>query len=209
LNLSYAQAGQRWLDSLLQKIHKSLDIVLHKFMVAQRAMERAMLGDSLRDRFRNEMIHQRSNWHSPLYKNAERWQWASHITRLTTVGVNESWCGDRKRSVGCPQARRSDDLRKTSGRSWMRVAEDWARWRAIEEAYVQQWTVMGWWWWWWCILKRSGGGNLTESLCSFYSNVKSEIDSDILTITAPIRLFINRTSELAIIIIYSNVKATR
>jgi hypothetical protein len=29
-----------------------------------------------------------------------------------------------KRSVGCPQARWSDDLRMTAGRSWMRVAKD-------------------------------------------------------------------------------------
>jgi hypothetical protein len=48
-----------------------------------------------------------------------------------------------KRSVGCPQARWSDNLRRTAGRSWMRVAEDRATWREIGEAYVQQWTVVG------------------------------------------------------------------
>jgi hypothetical protein len=47
----------------------------------------------------------------------------------------------------CPQARWSDDLSRTAGRSWMRVAENRARWRDIWEAYVQQWTVIGWWWW--------------------------------------------------------------
>jgi hypothetical protein len=36
---------------------------------------------------------------------------------------------------------RFDDLRRTAGRSWMRVAEDRARWREIGEAYVQQLTV--------------------------------------------------------------------
>jgi hypothetical protein len=36
-----------------------------------------------------------------------------------------------------------DDLRRTAGRSWMRVAEDRARWRDVGEAYVQQWTVIG------------------------------------------------------------------
>ena len=30
-----------------------------------------------------------------------------------------------------------------SGHGWMRVAEDRVRWRAIEEAYVQQWTGIG------------------------------------------------------------------
>jgi hypothetical protein len=48
-----------------------------------------------------------------------------------------------KRSVGRPQARWYNDLRRTAGRSWMRVAEDRARWRNIGEAYVQQWTVIG------------------------------------------------------------------
>jgi hypothetical protein len=47
-----------------------------------------------------------------------------------------------KRSVGRPQARWSVDVRGTAGRSWMRVAEDRARCREDEEAYVQQWTVV-------------------------------------------------------------------
>jgi hypothetical protein len=53
--------------------------------------------------------------------------WVGHISRRT----NNRW-GKRvlewrprlgKRSVGRPQARWSEDLRRT-GRSWMRVAED-------------------------------------------------------------------------------------
>jgi hypothetical protein len=36
-----------------------------------------------------------------------------------------------------------DDLRRTDGRSWMRVAEDQAIWREVGEAYVQQSTVSG------------------------------------------------------------------
>jgi hypothetical protein len=31
-------------------------------------------------------------------------------------------------------------LRRTVGRSWMRVAEDRTRWREIGEAYMKQWT---------------------------------------------------------------------
>jgi hypothetical protein len=76
-----------------------------------------------------------------------QWQWADHISRST----DNRW-GKRvlewkrrlgKRSVGRPQARSSDDLHRTTSRSWMRVAEDRARWREIGEAYVQQWTVVG------------------------------------------------------------------
>jgi hypothetical protein len=60
------------------------------------------------------------------------WQWAGHISRRT----DNRW-GKRvlewrprlgKHSVGRPQARWSEDLRRTVGRSWMRVAEVKARW---------------------------------------------------------------------------------
>jgi hypothetical protein len=52
-------------------------------------------------------------------------------------------------NVGRSQARCSNDLRRTAGRTWLRVAEDPARWQEIGEAYVQQWTV----WWWWCSIQ--------------------------------------------------------
>jgi hypothetical protein len=64
-----------------------------------------------------------------------KWQWAGHISRRTN-----NCCGKRvlewiprlgKRSVGRPQVRWSDDLRRTAGRSWMRVAEHRARWREV------------------------------------------------------------------------------
>jgi hypothetical protein len=76
-----------------------------------------------------------------------KWQWAGNISRRT-----ENCWGKRvlewrprlvKRSVGRPQARWNEDLRRTAGRSWLRVAENRARWREIGEAYVQQWTAEG------------------------------------------------------------------
>ncbi|CAK1603510.1 unnamed protein product [Parnassius mnemosyne] len=48
-----------------------------------------------------------------------------------------------KRSVGRPLTRWSDDQHKVAGRNWMRVTEDRAKWRALGEAYVQQWTAAG------------------------------------------------------------------
>jgi hypothetical protein len=73
-----------------------------------------------------------------------KWQWTG--SRRT----NNRW-GKRvlewrprlvKQSVG-RQARLSDDLRRMAGKSWMRVAEDRARWREVRNAYIQQWTVVG------------------------------------------------------------------
>lgn len=107
-----------------------------------------MLGVSLRDRIRNEVIRQRTKVIDIAHRISKlKWQWAGHICRRT----DNRW-GKRvlewrprlgKRSVGRPQARWSDDLRRTAGRNWMREAENRPKWRAIGEAYVQQWTATG------------------------------------------------------------------
>ena len=122
--------------------------LVHQFKVAQRAMERAMLGVSLKDRIRNEYIRHRTKVIDIAQRISKlKWQWAGHISRRT----DNRW-GRRvlewrprlgKRSVGRPQARWDDDLRKTAGRCWMRQAEDRALWRSLGEAYVQQWTNIG------------------------------------------------------------------
>jgi hypothetical protein len=85
------------------------------FKVAQRAIERAMFGVSLRDRIRNQVVCQRTKGTDIVL------EWRARLG---------------KRSVGRPQARWIDDLRRTAVRSWMRVAKDRARWRDIGEAYV-------------------------------------------------------------------------
>jgi hypothetical protein len=107
-----------------------------------------MLGVSLRDRIRNQVIRQRTKITDIAHRiSMLKWQWAGHISRRTDNRRGKRVLEWRsrlgKRSVGRPQARWSDDLRRTAGRSWMRVAEDRARWREIGEAYVQQWTVIG------------------------------------------------------------------
>jgi hypothetical protein len=105
---------------------------LVKFKVAQRAMERAMLGISLRDRIRNQVIRQRTKVTDIAHRiSMLKWQWAGDIRRRT-----DNRCGKRvlkrrprlgKSSVGHPQDRGSGDLRRTAGRSWMRVAENRVR----------------------------------------------------------------------------------
>ena len=122
--------------------------LVHKFKVAQRAMERSMLGVSLKDRIRNEVIRQRTKVTDIAERISKlKWQWAGHICRRT----DNRW-GRRvlewrprlgKRSVGRPWARWSDDIRKVAGSGWKRKTEDRVEWRAIGEAYVQQWTNIG------------------------------------------------------------------
>jgi hypothetical protein len=75
-----------------------------------------------------------------------KWQWTGHISRRTDKCWDKQvleWRPRLKRSVRRPQAGWSDDLRRTAGRSWMRVVEDQELWREVGEAYVQQWTVVG------------------------------------------------------------------
>jgi hypothetical protein len=130
---------------------RSRDVDTHKFKVAQRVIERAMLGVPLRDQIRNQVIRQRTKVTDITHRM--KWQWAGHISCRT----DNRW-GKRvlewrprlgKRSVERLQVRLSDDLRRTAGRSLMWIAVDRARWREITEAYVRQWNVVGWWWWWW------------------------------------------------------------
>jgi hypothetical protein len=54
----------------------------------QRAMERAMLGVSLRDRIRNQVIRQRVKVTDIAHRiSMLKWQWAGHISR----GTDNHW----------------------------------------------------------------------------------------------------------------------
>ncbi|CAH2209453.1 jg75 [Pararge aegeria aegeria] len=57
---------------------------LERSRVTQRAMERAMLGVSLRDQIRNEGIRRRTRVTDIAQRVAKlKWQWAGHIARRT------------------------------------------------------------------------------------------------------------------------------
>jgi hypothetical protein len=58
--------------------------LVHKFKVAQRVMERAMLGVSLGDRIRYQVIQQRTKVTDIAHRiSMLKWQWAGHISRRT------------------------------------------------------------------------------------------------------------------------------
>ncbi|CAG4968657.1 unnamed protein product [Parnassius apollo] len=116
--------------------------------VAQRAMERAMLGVSLRDRLRNEDIRSKTRVTDIAQRISKlKWQWAGHIARRTDNRwgrkVLEWQPRTGRRSVGRPPTRWSDDLVRYAGSRWMQVAQDRALWHYLGEAYVQQWTCEG------------------------------------------------------------------
>ncbi|CAG9133694.1 unnamed protein product [Plutella xylostella] len=91
--------------------------LIHKLRVAQRAMERAMLGVSLRDRIRNEEIRRRTKV-TDIAKRIStlKWQWAGHVARRADDRWSRKVLEWRprvgKRRVGRPPTRWSDDLRK-------------------------------------------------------------------------------------------------
>ncbi|CAH2229251.1 jg18827 [Pararge aegeria aegeria] len=81
--------------------------LIHKFKVAQRAMERAMLGVSLRDRIRNDEICRRTKVTDIAQRISKlKWQWAGHVCRRTDGRWDRRVLEWRprigKRSVGRP-----------------------------------------------------------------------------------------------------------
>ncbi|KAJ8711218.1 hypothetical protein PYW07_008460 [Mythimna separata] len=116
--------------------------------VTQRAMERAMLGVSLRDHIRNEDIRKRTKVTDIARRIAKlKWQWTGHIARKTDGRWGRKVLEWRprtgRRSVGRPPTRWTDDLARVAGIRWMRDAQDRSLWRRLGEAYVQQWTSFG------------------------------------------------------------------
>ncbi|KAJ2938424.1 hypothetical protein O0L34_g12865 [Tuta absoluta] len=121
---------------------------LHKIKVAQRAMERSMLGIKLQDRVRNEEIRRRTRVVDVGKRITKlKWAWAGHLARRDdgrwTKAVMEWRPRITKRPVGRPPARWTDDLATIAGKQWMREAQDRRRWREKEEAYTQQWVDVG------------------------------------------------------------------
>ena len=58
--------------------------LLRRLRITQRAMERAMLGVSLRDRLRNEYIRKRTKVTDIALRICRlKWQWAGHIAGRT------------------------------------------------------------------------------------------------------------------------------
>lgn len=117
----------------------------NKIRVAQRSMERAMLGLSLRDRVPNAEVRRRSGVTDAITRILTlKWNWAGHLARINdgrwTRKITEWRPRDHAfRSRGRPPTRWSDDLKRIQT-NWLNAAQDRGRWKSLREAYVQQWT---------------------------------------------------------------------
>lgn len=118
----------------------------NKLRVAQRAMERAMLNISLRDKIRNKEIRERTKVRDVMEEIAvKKWRWAGHIARQDssrwTLRTLQWTPRDTKRSRGRPQRRWVDDIREIAGKNWLSQARDRRMWKSMEEAFIQEWMV--------------------------------------------------------------------
>ena len=123
--------------------------LVHKFKVALRMMERAMLGVSLMDKIRNEVIRQRTKVTDSAHRiSTLKWKWAGHVCRRTDGRWSRHVLDWRPRlgkcSVGHLVARWTNVLNQVAGSGWTLAAQDRDGWRSSGEAYVQQWTAIGW-----------------------------------------------------------------
>lgn len=117
-----------------------------KLRTTQRAIERGMLGISLRDRITNEEIRRRTKVEDVIEKTARaKWRWAGHIARQEETRWTKHILKWRprmhKRSVGRPPRRWVDDIKEKSGKNWLQAAQNKTEWKRKEEAYVQEWTI--------------------------------------------------------------------
>lgn len=116
--------------------------------VAQRAMERKMLGVTLRDKIRNSRIRERTKITDVVERVASlKWKWIGHVMRQEPDRWTQKVILWRprgtKRSAGRPKKRWIDDVRTVAGGQWMRLARDRIAWKNLEEAYIRQWMDTG------------------------------------------------------------------
>ncbi|CAH2236485.1 jg21245 [Pararge aegeria aegeria] len=122
--------------------------LIRRLRVTQRAMERTMLGVSLRDQIRNMEIRRRTRVTDIAQRVAKlKWQWAAHIVRRRDgrwgSKVLECQPHTGKRSVGRPPMRWTDDIKRLAGSRWIQAAQNRGIWNSLQKTYIQQWTSIG------------------------------------------------------------------
>ena len=110
--------------------------------IAQRAMERSMLGINLRDK-KTIISRQQTKVVDVMTRIASlKWNWAGHIARMTDDRWTKAifqWRPPKTRPTGRPPERWTNDIIKIAGKKWQQVAVDREEWRRKGEAYIQQW----------------------------------------------------------------------
>ncbi|GFR63732.1 RNA-directed DNA polymerase (Reverse transcriptase) domain containing protein [Elysia marginata] len=117
-----------------------------KLRVAQRAMERKMLGLKLTDKISYKEIRNKTQFSDiAQYLAKQKWKWAGHVSRIQdnrwTLRVTE-WQPRNGKRLRRRQARRwRDDIVRTMGNTWTREAKDREEWRRGAEGLILQWMA--------------------------------------------------------------------
>ena len=118
--------------------------IVHKLQVAQRAMERKILGIKITDKIPNEEISVKTNTLNIIkHITNTKWRWAGHVARMQdnrwTIRTTEWQVRKGRRPRGRPKMRWKDDIMKWQGATWTRTAKDRKKWKELTEGYFQQW----------------------------------------------------------------------
>ena len=109
--------------------------------VAQRKMERIMLGIRLLDMKRNSWIRSQTGVTDISdYIRSAKHRWAGHVARLQdnrwTIRVSEWTPREWTRKPGHPKTRWRDEMKKHLGSTWTRMAKDKDLWRHSREGFL-------------------------------------------------------------------------
>ena len=116
--------------------------------VAQRAIERIMLGITRKDRLRNTVILQLIKVEDVIqHIKRSKWKWVGHLYRMYKdrwARTATEWTPRKgRRSQGHPPEIWHDDLKRWAGRVWGRAAGDRQIWRSRVDAFSLQWADTG------------------------------------------------------------------
>ena len=117
------------------------EIATNKLAVAQRKMERIMLGITLKDKKRNTWIRQQTGVTDIITTfRSSKHRWAGHVARFQdnrwTLRVTEWTPRQWKRTRGRPKIRWRDDLLNYMGPKWPEKARDRKQWKSSREGFL-------------------------------------------------------------------------
>ena len=124
----------------------------NKLRVAQRAMERNMVGITLRDKITNQWIRQQTEVFDAMDRIASlKWSYVGHIARRTDYRWTKAimnWRPPTTRPVSRPPERWTNGIKKyledkQQNKNWQQAAMNRSEWKKFGEAYIQQWIQTG------------------------------------------------------------------
>lgn len=118
---------------------------LSKMQVTQRKMLRKILRKKLSDKVKNQEILESTNSKDIAYRIKKlKLDYAGHIFRSDPANLTKSvmdWLPlDRKRKRGRPPTRWRDEISKSMGILWGRIAVNRKAWKKVVDAYAQRWA---------------------------------------------------------------------